>query len=114
MPNTVGLPGGKLAVEYLNGEWSYILESTEIRKPGFKTAEDDEILRPFISRYMSERPKMPPKPYFTVPFSRNVNFLDHGDILTQIFGICSGKATRVALVGVGGIGYETNPECRKD
>lgn len=114
MPNTMGLPGETLAVEYLNGEWSYILESTEIRKPVYKTAEDDEILRPFISRYMSERRKIPPKPYFTVPFSRNVNFVDHGDILTQIFGIYSGKATRVALVGVGGIGYETNPECRKD
>lgn len=63
---------------------------------------------------MSERPQIPPKPYFTVPFSRNIDFVDHGDILTQIFGIYSGKATRAALVGPGGVGYETNPKCCKD
>lgn len=116
MPNTEGLPGEKLPVNdyWMNGEWSYILESTDTRKPVYKRAEDDETLRPFISRYMSERPQIPPKSYFTVPFSRNVDFVDHGNILTQIFGIYSGKATRAALVGLGGVGYETNLECCKD
>lgn len=115
MSNTVGFPGDKLLVEnyWMNGEWSYIRESTEIRKPVYKRAEDDEVLQPFISRYMSERPQIPPRP-FTVPFSRNVDFVDHGDIMTQIFGIYSGKATRAALVGLGGVGYETNPECCED
>lgn len=110
VPNTEGLPGEKLPIEdyWMNGEWSYILESKEIRKPVHRRAEDDEILRPFISRYMSKTPR---KPYFTVPFSRNVDFVDHGDILTQISGIYSGKATRAALVGLGGVGYETNQEC---
>lgn len=116
MPSTEGLPGETQPVEdyLMNGEWSYILKSTGTRKPVYKRAEDDEILRPFISRYMSERPQIPPKSYFTVPFSRNVDFVDHGDIMTQIFGIYSGKANRVALVGLGGVGYETNPECCKD
>lgn len=114
MPNTEGLPGETLPVEdYLMiGEWSYILESTDTQKPALnKKAEDDEILRPFISRYMLERPKIPPKSYFTVPFSRNVDFVDHGDILTQIFDISSGKAARAALFGPGGVGYETYPAC---
>lgn len=116
MPNTQGLPGEKLPVEdyWMNGEWSYILESKEIRKPLHKRAEDDGILQSFISRYMSENPNIPPKPYSTVPFSRNVDFVDHGDILTQLYGIYSGNATRAALVGHGGVGYETYSECCKD
>lgn len=116
MPNTEGLPGEKLPVEdySMNGEWSYILEFKEIRKPVHRRAEDDEILRRFISRYMSERLPILPKPYLTIPFSRNVDFVDRGDIMAQLFGIYSGKATRAALVGLEGVGYETNPECSKD
>lgn len=58
MPNTESLPGETLPGEnyLMNGEWSYILESTDTRNPVYKSAEDDKILRPFISRYMSERP----------------------------------------------------------
>lgn len=56
MPNTEGLPGETLLVEgyLMNGEWSDIQEYTDSRKPVYKRAEDDEKLRPFISRYMSE------------------------------------------------------------
>lgn len=116
IPNNEGLTGETLPGEdyLMNGDWSYILKSPNTRKPVYKRAEDDEILRPFISRYMLERPQIPPQSYFIVPFSRNVDFVDHGDILTQIFGICSGKATRAALVGLGGVGYEINPEFCKD
>lgn len=114
--HTEGLPGEILPDEdyLMNGEWSYILESTDTRKPVYKRAENDEILRPFISRYMLQRAQKPPESCFTVPFSRNVDFVDHGDILTQLLSIYSGKATRAALVGLGGVGYETNPECCKD
>ncbi|VBB77139.1 Putative protein of unknown function [Podospora comata] len=51
-----------------------------------------------------ERPETPPKPFATIPFSRDPDFVDRGDILEQIDRRCSEPAARVAFVGLGGIG----------
>ncbi|KAK4640934.1 hypothetical protein QC761_0097040 [Podospora bellae-mahoneyi] len=51
-----------------------------------------------------ERPETPPRPFATIPFSRDPDFVDRGDILEQIDRRCSEPAARVALVGLGGIG----------
>ncbi|KAK4139093.1 P-loop containing nucleoside triphosphate hydrolase protein, partial [Dichotomopilus funicola] len=51
-----------------------------------------------------ERPETPPQPFATIPFSRDVDFVDRGDILDQIDKRCSEPAGRVALVGLGGVG----------
>lgn len=53
----------------------------------------------------SERAETPPKPFATIPFSRDRDFVDRGDILNQLRQRCSEPAGRVALVGLGGIGY---------
>ncbi|KAF1982495.1 TPR-like protein [Aulographum hederae CBS 113979] len=45
-----------------------------------------------------------PKRVFTVPFRRDPDFIDRGDILARIDEICSQPAGRAALVGVGGVG----------
>ncbi|KAK4183100.1 kinesin light chain, partial [Podospora australis] len=51
-----------------------------------------------------ERPETPPKPFATIPFSRDLDFVDRGDILDQVDRRCSEPAARVALVGLGGVG----------
>ena len=45
-----------------------------------------------------------PTPTSTVPFCRDLDFIDRGDLLYQINMKCSTPASRVALVGLGGIG----------
>jgi hypothetical protein len=47
------------------------------------------------------RPK--PSPSSTVPFCRDPDFVDR-DILVEIHQKCSKPASRVALVGLGGVG----------
>ncbi|KAL8313074.1 hypothetical protein RB593_007337 [Gaeumannomyces tritici] len=51
-----------------------------------------------------ERPETPPQPFATIPFSRDPDFVDRGDILDQLRQRCSEPAGRMALVGLGGIG----------
>ncbi|KAK3690585.1 hypothetical protein B0T22DRAFT_491771 [Podospora appendiculata] len=46
----------------------------------------------------------PPQPFATIPFSRDLDFVNRGDILDQIDERCSKPAARVALVGLGGVG----------
>ena len=48
--------------------------------------------------------QVPPKPFSTVPFQRDPDFVDRGDILTQIDQRCSQPGGRAALVGLGGVG----------
>ncbi|EAQ84027.1 hypothetical protein CHGG_10431 [Chaetomium globosum CBS 148.51] len=51
-----------------------------------------------------ERRETPPIPFATIPFSRDPDFVNRGDILDQIDERCSELAGRVALVGLGGVG----------
>ena len=45
------------------------------------------------------------KPTVVVPFRRDVDFVDRGDFLKRVDERCSQTAGRVALVGLGGVGY---------
>ncbi|OCK79661.1 purine and uridine phosphorylase [Lepidopterella palustris CBS 459.81] len=51
-----------------------------------------------------KRPETPPRPCSTVPFRRDLDFVSHGTLLNQIHGKLSSPASRVALVGLGGVG----------
>ncbi|RAK81387.1 putative kinesin [Aspergillus fijiensis CBS 313.89] len=51
-----------------------------------------------------ERPETPPHPLCTVPFRRDPDFVDRGTLLDQIREKCSAPASRIALVGLGGVG----------
>ena len=53
---------------------------------------------------ISERRETPPAPFATIPFSRDPDFVNRGNILGQIDQRCSEPAARVALVGLGGVG----------
>lgn len=46
-----------------------------------------------------------PKPFSTVPFGRDPDFVDRPEILAWIGKKCDGPASRAALIGIGGIGY---------
>ncbi|CAI9636431.1 unnamed protein product [Alternaria burnsii] len=51
-----------------------------------------------------ERPETPPQPSCFVPFRRDPDFVDRGTLLDQIHERCAAPASRVALVGLGGVG----------
>ena len=52
----------------------------------------------------AERAETQPAPFAIIPFSRDRDFVNRGDILDQLRQRCSEPAGRVALVGLGGIG----------
>ncbi|KAJ6109292.1 hypothetical protein N7486_001526 [Penicillium sp. IBT 16267x] len=51
-----------------------------------------------------ERPETPPTPLSTVPFRRDLDFVSRGTLLDQIHEKISVPGSRIALVGVGGVG----------
>jgi hypothetical protein len=51
-----------------------------------------------------DAPSTQPTPSSTVPLRRDRDFV-HREILTEIQSKCSQPASRVALVGLGGVGY---------
>ncbi|RHZ73115.1 hypothetical protein CDV55_108323 [Aspergillus turcosus] len=51
-----------------------------------------------------ERPETPPSPLSTVPFRRDPDFVERGTLLDQIQEKCLAPASRIALVGLGGVG----------
>ena len=52
----------------------------------------------------AERPETPQRPSCFVPFRRDADFVDRGTLLNQIRERCSAPASRIALVGLGGVG----------
>lgn len=45
-----------------------------------------------------------PRPFVTIPFCRDPNFVNRGDILDQVSKLCDRPIGRAALVGLGGVG----------
>lgn len=89
--------------------WSYVLEAPNVQKVSHSELENDKKLQPFVARYMSQSKKTIPYPSSTVPFRRDPDFVDRSNILAQIGEKCSKPSARAALVGLGGVGYGTNP-----
>ncbi|KAJ9485888.1 hypothetical protein VN97_g7463 [Penicillium thymicola] len=50
------------------------------------------------------RPETPPEPSSTVPFGRDLDFIDRGSLLDQVHEKCSLPASRIALVGLSRVG----------
>ncbi|KAF2826854.1 hypothetical protein CC86DRAFT_445782 [Ophiobolus disseminans] len=51
-----------------------------------------------------ERPETPPLPSIVIPFARDADFVERGTILEQVCQRCAASGSRVALVGLGGVG----------
>jgi hypothetical protein len=78
---------------------------THIHAPGKcppATALTDTVL---TALWCAERPETPPQPSCFVPFRRDADFVDRGALLDQIRELCAAPASRIALVGLGGVGY---------
>ncbi|RJE21950.1 Kinesin light chain, partial [Aspergillus sclerotialis] len=67
--------------------------------------------------YPVERRETPPRPFLSIPFGRDPDFVDRGTILNQLHHRCAAPGSRTALVGLGGVGksqlaiehiYQTN------
>ena len=56
-----------------------------------------------------ERPETPPNPSAIVPFGRDTDFIERGAILDQIHYKCAVPGSRIALVGLGGVGWVRTP-----
>jgi hypothetical protein len=52
----------------------------------------------------AERPETPPQPSCFVPFRRDPHFVHSGTLLDQVRERCAAPASRIALVGLGGVG----------
>ncbi|KAJ5186130.1 hypothetical protein N7491_006000 [Penicillium cf. griseofulvum] len=51
-----------------------------------------------------ERPETPPSPLSTVPFTRDPDFVHRETLLDQIYSKNSVAGSRIALIGLGGVG----------
>ncbi|KAF2804598.1 putative kinesin [Mytilinidion resinicola] len=60
--------------------------------------------RPSLTSTLLERPETPPDPCAILPFSRDTDFVERGNILDQIHQKCAVPGSRTALVGMGGVG----------
>ncbi|KAH7119546.1 hypothetical protein B0J11DRAFT_582076 [Dendryphion nanum] len=49
-------------------------------------------------------PETPPSPSCTIPFCHDPDFIDRGTLLDQVLKKCSAPASKIALVGLGGVG----------
>ncbi|EED12700.1 kinesin, putative [Talaromyces stipitatus ATCC 10500] len=52
----------------------------------------------------AKRPETPPRPFLSIPFLRDPDFVDRGTILDQLHSRCAAPGSRTALVGLGGVG----------
>ncbi|CAI7616088.1 unnamed protein product [Penicillium discolor] len=52
----------------------------------------------------AERPETPPTPLSTVPFRRDPDFVSRDTLLDRIHKKISVPGSRIALVGIGGVG----------
>ena len=53
---------------------------------------------------VAEQPETPPTPLSTVPFPRDPDFVSRGILLRRIREKSSVAGSRIALVGLGGVG----------
>ncbi|RII17521.1 hypothetical protein CUC08_Gglean002361 [Alternaria sp. MG1] len=51
-----------------------------------------------------ERPETPPPPSIVIPFARDAEFVERGTILERVRQRCAVSGSRMALVGLGGVG----------
>ncbi|KAF2818128.1 hypothetical protein CC86DRAFT_450642 [Ophiobolus disseminans] len=58
----------------------------------------------YINNHFHDRPETPPQPSCFVPFRRDPDYVDRGTLLDQVRERCAEPASRVALVGLGGVG----------
>ena len=66
--------------------------------------EERDTLAVVTNRRILVRPETPPSPLSTVPFARDPDFVSRDTLLYQIHEKSSVSGSRIALVGLGGVG----------
>lgn len=65
-----------------------------------------DTYRELTTDAMPELPEIPPNPLSTIlPFDRDPDYVQRASLFEEISVKLSGPAARVALVGLGGVGY---------
>jgi hypothetical protein len=77
--------------------------TAEFHLPPGKLEEWDK-LTVVTNRRILVRPETPPSPLSTVPFARDPDFVSRDTLLHQIHEKSSVSGSRIALVGLGGVG----------
>lgn len=57
-----------------------------------------------LTNHRVERPETPPSPLSTIPFTRDPDFVNRDAILNRIREKSSVSGSRIALIGLGGVG----------
>jgi hypothetical protein len=86
------------------GDNSGSIQTTHIHAPGKCPPVSALIDTVPTALLCAEPPETPPQPSCFVPFRRDADFVDRGALLDQIRERCAAPASRVALVGLGGVG----------
>lgn len=68
----------------------------------YRSDDEGRISFPHIAA--PERPEAPSEPLSTVPFLRDADIVDRGTLLEQVEEQCIVRPSRLALVGMGGVG----------
>ncbi|KAJ5921090.1 hypothetical protein N7466_009416 [Penicillium verhagenii] len=76
--------------------------SIDFHLPPGKLEERDKLV--VTNRRILVRPETPPSPLSTVPFARDQGFVSRDTLLLQIHQKSSVPGSRIALVGLGGVG----------
>jgi hypothetical protein len=84
---------------YGEGQKKAFALSNEERTSSHQDAGSEEQGQGSTARKLSH------KPFSTVPFAPDADFVDRPDILAWMSDKCAGPGARAALVGLGGVGY---------
>ena len=57
-----------------------------------------------LNRILLDRPETPPNPTIIIPFGRDKHFVPRAAILDKVEQLNAEPSSRVALVGLGGVG----------
>ncbi|KAJ5368856.1 P-loop containing nucleoside triphosphate hydrolase protein [Penicillium cataractarum] len=71
---------------------------------GFQIGSNEGKINAHFYASAPERPETSPSPLSTVPFRRDPDFIKHGTLLEQISEKTSAPGSRVAVIGLGGVG----------
>lgn len=78
--------------------------TADFHLPPGKSGTEPNKVKTSNCRFPLERPETPPSPLSTVPFTRDPDFVRRDKLVDQIHEKNSVPGSRIALIGLGGVG----------
>lgn len=97
---SISFPGNNHGIQVGDNRGSI---TAEFHLPPGKFGERDKVTV-VTNRRVPVRPETPPSPLSTVPFQRHRDFVKRITLLNRIHEKSSVPGSRIALVGLGGVG----------